>query len=233
MSTVILIAGAAIILAVLLYWLLITTEGTYLGAGVVTLLYDWTAKGYDRLKDVQFFYEVRFLGLPLREALAHVPAPRLLDVATGTGRLARALLRGTDYPGTVVGVDRSRPMMGATPPCSVEEGARVAFLQSDARALPFAAETFDGVACLEALEFMPRAEAALREMMRVLKPGGVLLLSNRLAPDALFFPGRLCRRGHLERRLAALGLIEVRAGRWQAHYDLVWARKAERNPRAA
>jgi len=85
---------------------------------------------------------------------------------------------------------------------------------------------FDCVTCLEALEFMRDPGGAIREMARVLRPGGVLLVSNRVGRDAWFFPGRLCGRGRLEWCLRELGLGEVTTERWQVHYDLIWARKA-------
>jgi len=52
-----------------------------------------------------------------------------------------------------------------------------------------------------------------------------LLLSNRVGTDAWWFPGRMAKRGRLERHLEAIGLEDVRMDRWQVHYDLIWARK--------
>jgi ubiquinone/menaquinone biosynthesis C-methylase UbiE len=97
-------------------------------------------------------------------------------------------------------------------------------VQGDAERLAFATGSVDAVCCLEALEFMPHADRALAEVVRVLKAGGVLLLSNRVGRDAWFLPGRLCSRGVLESRLAALGCTCIRTETWQVHYDLVWAR---------
>jgi len=215
----------AFIVVVLLYWLLITTEGTYLGAKIVALLYDWAAARYDRVKDVHFVNEARFLSLPLLEALGGAPSPWVLDVATGTGRLPKALLGQPDFQGAVLGIDRSVGMMRQAQASLQEYDRRALLIQADADRLPFAEGSFSVVTCLEALEFMVHPQAVLREVVRVLKPGGVLLLSNRVGPDARFFPGRLCGRGRLERRLQDLGLQGVRMERWQVHYDLVWACK--------
>ena len=63
------LAVAGLLLLGVLYWLLITTEGTYLGSRVVTLLYDWTAGRYDAIKNLHFVNEARYLGLPVAEAL--------------------------------------------------------------------------------------------------------------------------------------------------------------------
>ncbi len=218
-------AGIALLVAALLYWLLVVTEGTYLGTKVVTLLYDWAAARYDRIKDLRWVHEMRFLGLPLAEALSADPAPRVLDVATGTARLPKVLLGQPDFGGTVWGVDRSRPMLRRGQEALDGYAGRVLLIQADAHQLPFPAASFAGVTCLEALEFMGHPRAVLEECMRVLEPGGVLLLSNRIGPESWFFPGRISGRGRLERHLERLGFQEVRTERWQVHYDLVWARK--------
>ena len=98
--------------------------------------------------------------------------------------------------------------------------------QQDGMQLGFMNNTFDCVTCLEALEFMQRPQQAIREMLRVLKPGGTLLLTNRVGIDSWFYPGRLCRRGRLEAALRQEGLVNIRSRRWQVDYDLVWAQKS-------
>ncbi len=220
------VIGLTIALAAgLLYYLLIVTEGTYLGVGVVIWLYDRVARRYDHIKNLNYVHESRFIGLPLSEALADVDAPKVLDVATGTGRTPLALLREPDFQGTLVGVDRSELMLERARAALPECDGRVTYLRGDAEALGFADSVFDAVVCLEALEFMPHAARAVREMSRVLKPGGQMLLSNRVGADARFYPGRLCKRGRLEQFLREIGLENVVMQRWQVHYDLVWARK--------
>jgi SAM-dependent methyltransferase len=72
---------------------------------------------------------------------------------------------------------------------------------------------------------MRNPRQAVREMIRVLKPGGVMLVSNRVGLDAWFFPRRYCRRGRLEAMLAGEGLTEIKSQRWQVDYDLIWATK--------
>lgn len=213
-------AGAAIA-----FWLLITTEGTYLGSGVVALLYDWVAGRYDRIKKLHYVDEAVYLGQPLVEQLAAMPAPRVLDVATGTGRVPLALLREYDFDGTVTGVDRSARMLAEARRALAAFGGRCRLQWADAARLPYADESFECVTCLEALEFMTHPTQVLGELLRVLAPGGLLVLSNRVGTEARFFPGRIAGRGNLERRLRRLGITDIKTEIWQVHYDQVWARK--------
>lgn len=207
------------------YWLLVTTEGVYLGTRVVTLLYDWTAERYDDIKQLNYIDEASRLGIPLMRRLRAVPSPRVLDVATGTGRLPLALMRQFQFDGIVVGIDRSRGMLHEAQDAVGIYDDRVTLLLEDAKMLSFREACFDCVTCLEALEFMPDPDEVIQEILRVLKPGGVLLVSNRVGKDAWFFPGQLCGRGNVEDYLRELGLKNVRMERWQVHYDLIWARK--------
>ena len=220
-----LIAAALLALAALLYWLLVATEGTYLGARIVTLLYDLTANRYDKIKALHYVAEARYVGLPLVEALGGVRSPRVLDVAAGTGRVPLALLRAGESAGPIIAVDRSSGMLGEAKAALAGQHGAVTLIQGDAAALSFANGAFDCVTCLEALEFMWDPAETVSEMVRVLKAGGVLLLSNRVGTDAWLLPRRLCGRGRLERHLGELGLEEIQTQRWQVHYDLIWARK--------
>lgn len=211
--------------AALAYWLLVLTEGAYLGKRVVIALYDWGASSYDRVKNVHPSDDAAFLAQPLLAALKGTQSPLVLDVATGTGRLPLALLRQWDYRGRVVGLDLSQRMLDIARRRTYAQRHRVGLVAQDAMALPFANDRFDAVTCIEALEFLPEPQEALAEMARVLKCGGDLLISNRAGTDALFFPGRACRPRTLEDKLRTLGLVGVQTRRWQVHYDLVQAHK--------
>lgn len=93
---------------------------------------------------------------------------RLLDVGCGTGnQLARLGRRGFD----VAGVDGSPEMLTQARAINL----RVDIRQADVEAIPFADGSFDFVLCLEVLRYLPNPLACLREMGRVLKPGGVCL----------------------------------------------------------
>jgi SAM-dependent methyltransferase len=216
----------AVLLGVFLYWQLIITEGTYLGPRVVVLLYDWAAKAYEGIKQYDAGDEQWFLGLPLARALAPVPAPLLLDVATGTGRLPRALLRQPAFDGHVIGLDLSRRMLRQGAKLTAQFSDQLTLIWQDARALPFPDDTFDAVTCLEALEFMPDQHEVLSELVRVLRPGGVLLTTNRIGRDARLMPGRTFPRETFASVLESYPLESIRVRPWQLDYDLVWAIKS-------
>jgi ubiquinone/menaquinone biosynthesis C-methylase UbiE len=147
-----------------------------------------------------------------------------LDVATGTGRLPAALLNA-HFQGRIVGLDLSRGMLRQARAKFRAHGDRVSLLWQDARFLPFGDGTFDAVVCLESLEFMPRPLDVLAEMVRVLAPGGVLFVTNRVGREAHFLPGRAMPRPDFQQILAALRLREVEVRPWQVQYDLAIARK--------
>ena len=211
-------------LGLVVYWAVVLSEGVYLGPRAVIWLYDRTARRYDRIKDADPHDDARYLARPLLLTLQAVDEPRVLDVATGTGRLPEALLSEDDFTGQVVGIDRSRGMLAEAQKKLAGRGGVVGLLLAAAECLPFPDASFDAVTCLEALELLANPKEALRECVRVLKPGGVLLASNRVGWDALWFPGRWCGRGRVEVLLRALGLEDVEREPWQVHYDLVWAR---------
>ncbi len=189
-------------------------------------MYDLSARVYERIKQYDTGDEQWFLGLPLARALAPIPAPLVLDVATGTGRLPRALLRQPVFDGRVIGLDLSRRMLRQAVRRTAQFSDRLTFIWQDARCLPFDDDTFDAVTCLEALEFTPSPREVMAELVRVLRPGGVLLVTNRVGRDAKFLPGRAFPRDAFERLLRQFPLEEVRVLRWQMDYDQAWAVKA-------
>ncbi len=214
------LAGAA-----LAWWLLVTTEGVYLGQRVVIWLYDLYAGRYDAIKGFDPRSETLFLGLSTRIALKDVRAPLVLDVATGTGRYPLVLLEEPHFNGRVWGLELSRKMLSQAAAKLGDRGDRLAWLWYEAEHLPFEDHTFDMVACLEALEFLRSQRQALAEMVRVLRPGGVLLTTRRLGRDARLMPGRALSESALQALLESLGRESGAFRRWQMDYDLVWAHR--------
>jgi ubiquinone/menaquinone biosynthesis C-methylase UbiE/uncharacterized protein YbaR (Trm112 family) len=227
MGWLVLVGGGILLaaLAVFFYWQLVVTEGAYLGRRVVVWLYDLYAPRYDGVKQFNNRDEAWFLGEPLTRALRHMSVPLVLDVATGTGRLPLALFRQQAFDGRVVALDLSRRMLRCAAANTAAHRDRVTLLWHGATRLPFPDDVFDAVTCLEALEFLPDARTTLAEMVRVLRPGGILLTSNRTGAQARWMPGRTMSRQAFATLLESSSLSDVHVGSWQVDYDIAWARK--------
>lgn len=213
-----------ICLVALAYWQLIIAEGTYLGSRVVAWTYDLVASRYDGIKKFVAEDERWFVAQPILMALWGVESPLLLDVATGTGRLPLALLRA-HFQGCIVGLDVSRGMLRQARAKLQPYGEQVSLVWQDAGTLPFADGTFDAVSCLESLEFMSHPLEVLAELVRVLAPGGVLFVTNRVGREARFLPGRAFPRNAFREALAGQPLEQIEVRAWQVQYDRAIARK--------
>lgn len=209
----------------LIWWLLIETEGVYLGRRVVIALYDLVAHRYDRIKQFDAYADHVLVSQALMAAIAPKTAPLILDVATGTGRVPLLMASSVNFHGHVVGIDASKRMLSVARAKLTAQGfdSYATLLRQDASRLPFPAERFDVVTCLEALEFMPDQAAALAEMTRVLKPGGVLLTTIRI--DTRWMPDRTWNEPKMREALEALEMRDIHFAIWQADYSQVWARK--------
>jgi len=132
-------------------------------------------------------YEERFVPAlfadwapAVADAAGLVPGQQVLDVACGTGILARTAADRVGAEGSVTGLDLNRAML------TVAERVRpdLDWRQGDAQALPFADGSFDRVVCQMALMFFPDRSAAVREMARVVRPGGMVTLMAPATLDA-------------------------------------------------
>ena len=221
-----------LLLGLFSYWNFILTEGAFFGRQFVVWMYNLSASQYDRIKGFDAGDEAFCLGEPLVHLLAGVGWPLLLDVAAGTGRLPLALLRQLEFDGHIVGTEAALKMIALAQRKTKGYTNRCTWVQQPAYPLPFPDQAFDAVTCLEALEFFPNQEQAIAEMVRVLRPGGILLISNRIGPDAPFFFKRVAPTSNVVTYLATdypFSKVESRA--WQEDYDLIWGRK--RGARAA
>ncbi len=213
----------ALALLWLAWWLLIASEGVYLGQRAVIWLYNLYASRYDAIKRVQPLYERALLAQPLLDGIAPQRAPMVLDVATGTGRLPLALLAHPDFQGQVIATDLSRGMLRIAARKTRDWSGRCCLLRCPAHSLPFGDASFDVVTCLEALEFMPGPAAVLAELLRVLRPGGLLFISNRI--HTRLMPGKIWNHAQLTRLLRDFGAAEVWVEPWQVDYERIFVRK--------
>ncbi|HSG74531.1 MAG TPA: class I SAM-dependent methyltransferase [Burkholderiales bacterium] len=148
-------------------------------------MFDSSAPDYDRVDRLLAlgsgsWYRRQAL---LRAGLA--PGMRMLDVAVGTGLVAREALGVVGARGYVIGVDPSAGMLAQS------EAHGLTLARARAEALPFAAQSFDFLCLGYALRHLADLGAVFAEFRRVLKPGGQLLMleitrpAGRLAAAAL------------------------------------------------
>ena len=128
------------------------------------------------------------------DRLRLAPGERVLDLGCGEGRHCHGLhmLGGVE----VVGVDLDEPSLEKAragletlPPRRPDDPTKTSFSVADATALPFPDDSFDALICSEVLEHLPDYPAAIKEMRRVLKPGGRLCVT---VPRA--WPEKICWR---------------------------------------
>ena len=100
------------------------------------------------------------------------PGERVLDVACGTGIIARRAAAAVGPTGKVTAIDIAPDMIDVARATSAPEGAVIDWHVGDAASLPFADGTYDAVLCQMGLMFMADRAAAVAEMHRVLAPGG-------------------------------------------------------------
>jgi SAM-dependent methyltransferase len=202
-------------------------EGIRLGDRLHTVLYDWWAGTYDVGKRKVQKDDARTLADPLVERLelraANTPDALVLDAATGTGRLPVALLGDPRFKGRIVGLDLSIGMLGKAGERLARFGARSVLLHQKAEPLPFPDGTFDAVSCLETVELLPDWEAHFREFLRVMKPGGILLISRN---TGVWGRARsVCPPERFAEQLRSAGFEQVEIKPWWERFDLVWASK--------
>ena len=139
-------------------------------------IFDRVAERYDLMNDLMSLGLHRVWKAFAIELARPRPGERVLDVASGSGDLARALVRRVVPGGEVWLTDVNRRMLQRGRDRLLDSGALAPAVQCDAERLPFATGYFDCVSVGFGLRNMTRKDAALEEMVRVLKPGGRLLV---------------------------------------------------------
>lgn len=135
-------------------------------------VWDKAAPRYDR--EIRFWEKVQFGGG--REWVAERAHGRLLEVAIGTGRNLPFYPSGV----SVTGLELSPAMLDVARQRAADHGIEVHLQVGDAQALPFDDATFDTAVCTLSLCAIPDPGAAIAEMRRVLRPGGLLLLVDHI-----------------------------------------------------
>jgi demethylmenaquinone methyltransferase/2-methoxy-6-polyprenyl-1,4-benzoquinol methylase len=135
----------------------------------VAEMFDGVAKNYDKANDLLSFGSARIWRKKVAKLVNSQPGQKILDLAAGTGSSSIVFLREGVK---VVAADFSMGML--------EEGRKrhpeLEFVFADASALPFADQEFDTVTISFGIRNVEKTEVALAEMLRVLKPGGKLVV---------------------------------------------------------
>lgn len=162
---------------------------------------------YDALSAALSFWQDPRWRRALVSAVAPRAGQRVLDVATGTGMVAAELLARADC--TVVGIDQSAAMLeGARQRFATARQGRVELIEGQAEALPFADESFDALTFTYLLRYVDDPGATVRELARVVRPGGrVASLEFGVPP---WLPARAAWRLYTAIGLPTLGRLASR-----------------------
>jgi len=138
----------------------------------------------------QYFVPAMFLpwaGILLRHAALRA-GERVLDVACGTGIVARQAAPLVGPNGEVVALDMNPAMLGVARAMPAPSGAPIVWREGNAMTLPFQDGEFDAVLCQHGLQFFPDRARAVREMRRVMTPDGraLVIVLQALAQHAVF-----------------------------------------------
>lgn len=159
----------------------------------VQAMFDGVAKRYDLMNTLMTGGLDRAWRIATRKALDLHPGQRVLDLACGTGVSTVELSRSGAY---AVGCDLSFGMLAAGSRTKTVREAAVPLLAGDALHLPFADNAFDAVTISFGLRNVVRTAEALREMARVVRPGGRLVVCEFSRPTwgpfrAAYYDGAL------------------------------------------
>lgn len=152
----------------------------------VRTMFDSIAPAYDRMNRLMTAgIDRRWRRKAVRTVAGHCAAPSVLDIATGTGDLAIKLAREIDGA-RVTGVDLSKGMVaiGRKKIAQAGLGDRVTLTTADALALPMADNTFDAVTVAYGVRNFEDLEGGYKEMLRVLRPGGMLCVLELTPPSS-------------------------------------------------
>ena len=130
------------------------------------------------------------------------PGEHVLDVACGTGVIARLAAEAVGSTGSVTGIDLAPDMINVARATPASAGPPIGWHIGDAAALPFPDDTYDTVLCQMGLMFISDRPAAVAEMRRTLVPGGRAVIST---PGAIQPPFEILERALVEHIDAGLG----------------------------
>ena len=140
------------------------------------------------ISDTELAVIFRYLNLKLTNSKI------ILDIGTGTGRVAREIIKSSES--NVIGIDLNKyrlKLAAMKKKCLRNYADRYDLVVADGHFLPFKDSIFDSIVCIRSIKYFSDYELGIREMSRVLKEGGVLVLtlSNVFSIDFLLLRLRL------------------------------------------
>jgi ubiquinone/menaquinone biosynthesis C-methylase UbiE len=150
----------------------------------------------------------------LREVLGPQPGERLLEIGPGTGYYTLEMSVWVGAEGTIELFDIQQEMLDHTMQRAAERGlGNLTATRGDAVSLPYEDDSFDAVVLVTTLGEIPDGDAALREISRVLRPGG------RLVVGELFGDPHYTTFANLRRRCEQSNLfLDARSGNWLGYF---------------
>jgi demethylmenaquinone methyltransferase / 2-methoxy-6-polyprenyl-1,4-benzoquinol methylase len=142
----------------------------------VRSVFDSVASRYDLMNDLMSAGLHRVWKRFTVEIAGLRPGAQVLDLAGGTGDLARLFAKAVGPTGRVILSDINHAMLVEGRDKTIDRGLALPVVQCNAEALPFKDRTFDAVAIGFGLRNVTRKELALSEMRRILRPGGAALV---------------------------------------------------------
>ena len=149
-------------------------------------MFDGIAGDYDRLNHIMSLgIDRSWRRRAIKEIVSRGVAQEILDIACGTGDFSIAIARAMAPSSRVTGLDLSEGMLAVMRSKLAAAGleGRVACVQGDSEALPYAGGSFDCVTIAFGIRNFEHRETALREILRVLKPGGKLVILELSVPS--------------------------------------------------
>jgi demethylmenaquinone methyltransferase/2-methoxy-6-polyprenyl-1,4-benzoquinol methylase len=156
--------------------------------------FDFIADRYDLMNTIMTLgMDKKWRSLAVQQVKAS-PGANILDVCCGTGQLSFELAKAVGYKGKITGLDFSEKMLAIAGQRLAEKLVRqkqnmgkIRFVQGDAMNLPFESNCFDAVTMGWGLRNLPDLSGGIKEMMRVVKPGGIIVSLDMAKPSLFIY----------------------------------------------
>lgn len=149
----------------------------------IRTMFDKIAADYDKLNHIlSLNIDKIWRRKAVRELVGDKPDAKVLDVACGTGDFTIAIAKSLSPSGEVTGIDISEEMMRVGRKKIAEAGLSAELISGDCEALPFDGNTFDRISVGFGVRNFEHIDVGLSQMLRVLKPGGRLVILELSIP---------------------------------------------------